>query len=238
MYKATVRPLPLSELSGGTRKVPMLDDAQGIPFLRIGKPESHAHANFLKHKAMRRQLRITAFQELWGERRYEAYGEDMWEAALEELADREGVNIPDVGDEGGAVQKGNSEFGPYEWAVRAFGVDYISAKLREEMVDMQARVTAMLDLQDEEQRLATLEKREKQERRRAAWEETVRLGKGQGPTIEHLRWRQSGNRKQEDARDRYRNYSKDDWTENVAKQRQYRGQKRTSTESKTSGAQF
>lgn len=186
VYKSTVRPLPLSQLSGGTRKVPMLEDVQSIPFLRIGKPQSHSLANFLKRKGVRRQLRITALQELWEDRRLEASTEDMWEAILEELADREGVYIPDVGDEGGSVRvrNGRVEAGPFEWAVRKFGVDHVSAQLNEELVDMQARATAMLDLRDEEQRMAELEKRERRERRRAAWEERVSLGNEQAPLTE------------------------------------------------------
>ncbi|KAJ4412447.1 E2 ubiquitin-conjugating protein mms2 [Gnomoniopsis sp. IMI 355080] len=199
VYKSTVRPLPLSKISGGTRKVPVFVDAQGIPFLRIGKPESHSHANFLKRKAMRRQERITHFQELYEDRVQEASEEDQWEATLLKLAKRESVTIADVVGKGGTGQKmksGNqlrlqqTESGTYEWNMREFGVNYLAMKLRDEMVDMQARATAMLDLVDEERRLAELEKREKKERRRAAREDKVRERKGegctdQGPTDNH-----------------------------------------------------
>lgn len=215
LYRPTVRPLPLHDLSG-TRKVPVFDDAQGIPFLRIGKPESHSHANFLKYKAARRQLRISAFQELWEERRLGASEEDMWEATIEKLAKREGVEISDVGDEGGAVRTRNNQFGPYEWGVREFGVNYISAKLRAEMVDMQARATAMLDLVDEERRLAELEKVQKKERKRAAREEKKRQikGKNQGEGSAYER----PLKKHEDAECSSRSISRDEWAGQFALQ--------------------
>lgn len=188
VYKATMRPLPLSELSGDTRKVPVFEDAQGVPHLRLGKPESHSHANFLKHKSMRRQLRITTLQSMWEEQKGEALEEDVWESLLQELAVREGVNISDEGDEDGTAKTGTSSTRPkmrqhdtYASAVKEFGVNYISAKLREEMADMQARATAMLDLRDEEERLAEIEKRDKKQRKRAAREERVRLSKDARP---------------------------------------------------------
>lgn len=233
VYKPTVRPLPLSEISGGTRKVPRLEDAQGVPFLRIGKPQSHAHANFLKHKGLRRQLRITAFQNIWEERRHEAAEEDMWESTLEELADREGVVIPDVGDETGITRMRNNkdnkgprevEVGPFEWTMREFGANYLSAQLRAEIVDMQARTTAMLDLRDEEQRLADMEKREKKERRRAAWEQRVRQEKAlgsadDGASDDHSTRTQPSTGEQQDARDPFESISRDAWVEEAIGQK-------------------
>lgn len=229
VYKATVRPLPLSQLSGGTRKVPVFEDAQGVPTLRLGKPESHSHANFLKNKSRRRQLRITAFQSLWEERRHDALEEDAWEATLQELAVREGVELSDEVDENGTAKEGTSrqslaqksQVGSYQGAVREFGYDYLSAKLRAEMIDMQARATALLDLRDEEQRLAVLEREEKKQRKRAAREARVKLCKdtrfpdkapmsGQ-PAEEHEDIRRPKNAEKTSP-----NLSKDDWTDQYA----------------------
>lgn len=235
VYKPAVRPLPLSELSGGTRKVPVFDDAQGVPFLRISKPESHSHANLLKRKALRRQGRITAFQELWEERRHDALEEDLWEATLEKLASREGVKTFDVGDNGDPLQQ--RQFGSYEWIVREYGVNYLSAKLRDEMVDMQARATALLDLRDEEQRLADLEKREKKAKRRAARGQKARTGKHEGSSSEEpadelstLEHEDSGMLK--DDHFSFRSLSKDDWAEEFTTQGKLKGNKTTATRAK------
>lgn len=229
VYKATVRPLPLSQLSGGTRKVPVFEDAQGVPTLRLGKPESHPHANFIKNKAMRRQLRITALQSLWEERRRDASEEDAWEAAVQALAVDEGVELSDQDDENGTAKKGAShhnylqkrQLGSYEVTVREFGHDYLSAKLREEMVDMQARATALLDLRDDEQRLADIEKEEKKQRRRAAREERVRLRKDtrspdKAPISRHPAKEHNDVKRPRSADKPSHSLSKDDWTDEYA----------------------
>lgn len=229
VYKATVRPLPLSQLSGGTRKVPVFEDAQGVPTLRLGKPESHSHANFLKHKAMRRQLRITALQSLWEERRREASEEDAWEATVQALAVGEEVKLADEDDENDTAKKGTSHHnysqkrqpGLYEVTVREFGYDYLSAKLREEMVDMQARATALLDLRDEEQRLADIENEEKKQRKRAAREERVKLRKDtrspdKAPMSRHPAKEHKNIRMPKSADEPSHSLSKDDWTDEYA----------------------
>lgn len=114
-------------------------------------------------------------QKLWEDVQPAAADEDAWECQLEELADEEGVDIPDVGDEVGLITQGNgNKVGPFEYNVREFGVKYIKKLLNEEAEDMLARSTAMLDIRDEEKRLAELEKKEKKERRFRAWEEWTR----------------------------------------------------------------
>lgn len=247
MYKSTVRPLPLSKLSGGRRKVPVFEDAQGVPFLRIGKPESHSHANFLKRKAMRRQERITRFQELYEDRAHEASEEDEWEATIEKLAKREGVGLSDVGGKNGGtgqtfrsgkqLQLQQEKSGTYEWGVREFGVNYLAMKLRAEMVDMQARATAMLDLADEERTLAELEKRVEKERKRAAKGLKVRGLKGErslkeGPTDTHLIGRH------EDAQLSSENHSKDEWAGKFVTQGRCEVQKTTGTRRKIQGTRL
>lgn len=228
-YKATVRPLPLFQLSGGTRKVPVFEDAQGVPTLRLGKPESHSHANFLKNKAMRRQLRITDLQSLWEERRREASEEDAWEATVQALAVGEGVELSDEVDENGTAKTGTRHYnysqkrqpGSYEVTVREFGYDYLSAKLREEMIDMQARGTALLDLRDEEQRLADIEKEEKKQRKRAAREEKVRLREDTGspdkaPMSAHSARKHEDKKRPKSTEKPSHSLSKDDWTDEYA----------------------
>lgn len=184
VYQATARPLPLEQLSGGVRKVPVLDETSNMGFLRLGKPQSHWHANFLRRKAERRQARISALQELWEDGRHAAAVEDAWENVLARLAQREGVD-GDFVDESDYLKVSNhsTPIGPYERVVRKFGVDHISKKLNEEATDVIARTTAMLDIAEAEMKLAKQEKMERTERRRRAWEERQRLlAQGGGPT--------------------------------------------------------
>ncbi|KAF3761695.1 hypothetical protein M406DRAFT_281772 [Cryphonectria parasitica EP155] len=163
VYTSTVRPLPLSEISGGVRKVPVLDETNSIAFLRIGKPQSHWHANFLRRKALRRQARITTVQEMWEDVRPSAAEEDAWERRLEELAAEEGTFV----------------LGPYERTVREYGVEYLRKALNDEAEDMVARSTAMLDIVDEERKLAAQERLARKEERRKDWEERTRQEKEQ-----------------------------------------------------------
>lgn len=175
VYASTFRPRPLAELSGGKRKVPVLDAKDAIAFLRIGKPQSHRHANFVRRKADRRQARITALQGLEADDRPAAAAEDEWEMVLGRFASAEGVRIDDEGEaadtDAGMGARGRSKAGPFEHIVMQFGFDYIGNKLSKEAADMIARATAMLDIVDEEKRLAAQEKEENRQRRQRAWEE-------------------------------------------------------------------
>lgn len=182
VYRSTARPVPLEQLSGGVRKVPVLDETSNMGFLRIGKPQSHWHANFLRRKAERRQARITALQELWEDGRRAAAAEDAWEAALAQLARRERVDGGDFADEAeiDAAARDRKGMGPHERVIKEFGVDHLGERLSEEAADVIARTTAMLDIVEAEKRLAEQEKKEKKERRRKAWEERQRVHKQGG----------------------------------------------------------
>lgn len=46
------RPLPLSEIQGGTRRVPNLVTAQGIPFLRYSKPQPISLSRVIRQKVL------------------------------------------------------------------------------------------------------------------------------------------------------------------------------------------
>lgn len=183
VYRSTVRPLPLEQLSGGVRKVPVLDETGNMGFLRIGKPQSHWHANFLRRKAERRQERITALQDLFEEGRRSAAAEDSWEAQIAELARREGLDgeIQDDIDDVCVETRGRGRgTGPHERVVQEFGIEYLSDRLSEEAADVVARAKAMLDIVDAEKELAEEEKLAKKERRRKAWEERQRLQEADG----------------------------------------------------------
>lgn len=176
VYKSTVRPRPLSELSGGVRKVPVLDQATaGHTFLRIGKPESHFLGSFLHRKGDARQRRITLIQELQDEYTIQARDEDRWERELMRLARDEGCELPvGYGAEDGVRNM-------YQKAVRE-GIRHAGEGLTREMEDMFARAKAMLDIVEEEKKLAEaeakdrkrLKKRERATRKRERKEEAER----------------------------------------------------------------
>lgn len=76
------RPLPLSEIRGGTRRVPNLVTAHGIPFLRYSKPQPISLSRVIRQKV------------LWNERNWTSRGvleekiilagfEDEWDRILE-----------------------------------------------------------------------------------------------------------------------------------------------------------
>lgn len=176
VYKSTARPLPLSELSGGVRKVPVLDQSSaGFSFLRVGKPESHFLGSFLQRKGEARQRRITLIQELQDEYLTQARDEDRWENALVRLARVERCKLEGYGAEGAAGP------GPYEQSVHV-GIKHAGEGLTREVEDMFARARAMLDIVEAEKKLAEaeakdkkrLKKRERATRKRERKEEAER----------------------------------------------------------------
>lgn len=155
VYKSTVRPRPLSELSGGVRKVPVLDQVHsGHSFLRIGKPESLFLGSFLQRKAEARQRRISLVQELHDEYLTQARDEDRWEDQLVRLARAEGVQPPEgYGSEGGIA---GTYAEPIHMACR-----HVTDVITREVEDKFARARAMLDIVEEERKLAEAESKDR-----------------------------------------------------------------------------
>lgn len=175
VYKSTVRPRPLSELSGGVRKVPVLEQASaGHSFLRIGKPQSHFLGSFLHRKTDARQRRITLAKELQDEYLTQARDEERWEAELVRLARAEGRRLVGYGAEDGWADS-------YERTV-VLGSEYVAEGLTRELEDTFARARAMLDIVEAERELAEAEakdrkrmkKRERATRKRERKEEAER----------------------------------------------------------------
>lgn len=155
VYKSTVRPRPLGELSGGVRKVPVMDQTSaGHSFLRVGKPESHFLGSFLQRKAIARQRRITLMRELQDEYLTQAFDEDRWEDELVRLARAEGARgLEGYGSEGGRADT-------YAQAVYV-GIRDHGEGLNREVEDMFARARAMLDIVEEEKKLAEAEAKDR-----------------------------------------------------------------------------
>ncbi|KAI3398358.1 hypothetical protein diail_9450 [Diaporthe ilicicola] len=167
VYKSTARPLPLSELSGGVRKVPVLEQStSGHVFLRIGKPQSPFLGSFLHRKSDQRQRSITLKLELENEYLAQAQDEDRWEARLAQLAREEGVELAGYGNEGWRADP-ELDWGLYEFSVR-LAAKHMADRLNSEADDMFARAKAMLDIIDEEKKLAEAEARDRKRLKKRA----------------------------------------------------------------------
>ncbi|TKA49299.1 hypothetical protein B0A55_12796, partial [Friedmanniomyces simplex] len=101
------RPLPLSELTGGKRLIPVLYNAQGIPVLRFSKPQPAALSGYINHRVEVKQKRHDTRHRL-AEELVVAGWEDEWEGILGRyMGEREGVDEGVV--EGGRDQDGIGE---------------------------------------------------------------------------------------------------------------------------------
>lgn len=179
VYKSTVRPRPLSELSGGVRKVPVLEQAtSGHTFLRTGKPESRFLGSFLHRRGKARQRRITHILDMQEVHLTQARDEDRWEAELVRLSRAEGLSGRGLEGYGSA---GDWRGDRYEDSVHV-GIRYAGEWLDREVEDMSARARAMADIVDAEKELAEaeakdrkrLKKRERATRKRESKEEAER----------------------------------------------------------------
>lgn len=176
MYKSTVRPLPLEQIKGGVRKVPVLDDANNMSFLRIGKPQSPGLSKFLHRAFVRRQKRITQLLEQWEDRQVDAEAEDEWDEMMEEIAIEQGVLNDEIAVDINEWQtSGKDIMGPFQSVVMEHGVGYLQLKLDEEAEHSAARAKAMLDIVDAEKALAEQEKQERKDKTFQAWLERQKL---------------------------------------------------------------
>ncbi|KAK5651397.1 hypothetical protein OQA88_12554 [Cercophora sp. LCS_1] len=151
VYEATARPLPLEALSGGVRKIPKLDDTEGIPFLRLGKPQAAALSAILTRKVSKRRARTVKLCELEDEELEIAAEEDFWDELVQRLMRENGVQI-----ERPFVEM------TYEDAFQRWR-DQLQTSLNWEKEDMVARGKALWKLVEAEMALA---KEEKEERRK------------------------------------------------------------------------
>ncbi|KAM7214096.1 hypothetical protein V8F06_010535 [Rhypophila decipiens] len=85
VYAPTVRPRPLSALSGGVRKLPTLDDCAGYPFLRLSKPQSPVLSVMIWSNARSRQKRAQRYHEMKEEDLEMGRLEDEWDLLVESM---------------------------------------------------------------------------------------------------------------------------------------------------------
>ncbi|KAI1436521.1 hypothetical protein GGR50DRAFT_226933 [Xylaria sp. CBS 124048] len=169
-YITPDRPRPLSELGGsGRRQIPRLDLADGVPFLRIKKPQPALLSRVLRQKIVRRVKRVESAKQMLNEDMEDARLEDDWEEQVADLlADEEDDNRAWNDSVYDARPGGRNE--TYASALHQYGVKEMTALLETERVDRVARADAMRKLIAEETVLATQEKAQRDAERRARWE--------------------------------------------------------------------
>ncbi len=163
-YEATLRPLPLAQLKGGVRKLPLLESGNGIPFLRLGKPQSPVLSRVVRQKGMRLQKQVAKRKELVEEDLVAAREEDQWDGLVRSLGAREG----------------HAQEARFADPVVASIAD-ARAWLTKDRDDRVARAKAMWDIVVKERALAKKETEERKTRRKERWE-AVKAAKGTGQT--------------------------------------------------------
>ncbi|GAP86817.1 putative ubiquitin-conjugating enzyme protein [Rosellinia necatrix] len=163
-YDIPHRPRPQSELGGtGRRKIPRLDMASEIPFLRFSKPQPVVLSRVLGGKVRRRSERAIKVGILREEALPEARLEDQWERAMARLAadeaSKRGVGIgPDRNEP------------LYAHTIQEYGIRELNTILTKERLDLIARAEAMSRLIQEEKALAAEEAIQRAADKRARWE--------------------------------------------------------------------
>lgn len=139
VYEATNRPLPKEKLKG-ERKVPVLDETFGFPFLRFSKPQSPRLSRQLSDLIRRRRCREELIARFKGEAIYLAEEEDAWEKLLEKDF---GVIDPAMTTYVASVKK---------------SIAHLAVVLNDEKKDMMARGRALWELVQKEKALVEEEK--------------------------------------------------------------------------------
>jgi hypothetical protein len=151
-YEPTIRPRPLSELGGsGIRRVPVLENANGTPFLRLTKPQPAIVSRVILQKTKH----FTKLWEFWRHveevSRPEAQTEDRWESILQKHL---GVRP----DSPGKTREFEEQMTQAAYDARG--------RIIKRRYDEHARGVALQKIVREERALAEKERTERRERRR------------------------------------------------------------------------
>lgn len=87
------RPLPLSEIRGGRRRVPKLINAQGIPFLMYSKPQPTIVSHMIRRKVRQRTRRWDHRTNLAGTEIPLANQEEAWDSLIRRQGKQEASQI-------------------------------------------------------------------------------------------------------------------------------------------------
>ncbi|OIW25423.1 hypothetical protein CONLIGDRAFT_636468 [Coniochaeta ligniaria NRRL 30616] len=166
-YKPTIRPRPLSELGGsGRRRVPVLEKANFLPFLRLTKPQPAIVSRVIRQKAIRMTKVVETLQAMVEETQEAAEWEDQWEKILETQQPIDTSRPP-------------RRPGPFLAGVKQ-DIYNLRGRLLGLRLDDHARGEALQKLVMEEKALAEKEKVERQERRRKE-RQALKAARGAAP---------------------------------------------------------
>ncbi|RKU48586.1 hypothetical protein DL546_008359 [Coniochaeta pulveracea] len=150
-YEPTVRPRPLAELGGtGIRRVPTLENAAGIPYLRQTKPQTLIMNRIIRQKSEKLQKKVYEAMELLEEPREAARYEDTWD----KLIDKELGVRGDDRDPPGSYTRTNQQ-----------ALDSVFDYLNKSRADQAARGAALHRIVQEERALRDQERIERMRRR-------------------------------------------------------------------------
>ena len=158
------RPVPKASLSG-RRHVPVLFSAQGIPVLRIKKPQPKNLSGYLVNRLEQRQRRHDLRHRIEMELEL-ARWEDRWDALVAD----------EVGDEGGGE---DADWGEWSWELRLARreINRLLDEERSRNTEMAGRMQALVD---SEREVFAEERRERKRGKRRRKREVV---EGGGSTI-------------------------------------------------------
>lgn len=153
-------PRPLADIPGGIRRVPkFVAEASGIPFLRMGKPQSPILSRAIRLKGQKRRHRAQVASVLLREEINFVAQEDAWEANLVRALKEGPSNAATT-----AFLRDAAREPTYRNAV-ATAISYLNAQLNVETADLLARARGFLQIVDRERELAEKEEKERQTRR-------------------------------------------------------------------------
>ena len=164
---------PLSAFPGGVRKPPTLAATNGVPFLRLAKPQPRFLERVLRQKSQRRAKRIERLLELQFDDMETAGYEDDWEDLVDEMLAEHGQKQQQQQQQ---QQQKKKKQGPKQvepsyqdtlWDV----VVHLSKVINLEREDMVARAKAMWQIVQAEEEMALKEEKERLVREGRADEE-------------------------------------------------------------------
>ena len=180
VYVTPHRPRPQSELGGtGRRKVPHIDMASDIPFLRLTKPQPAVLSRVLNQKVEKRIERLEKLIDLQTNGLSDAKLEDRWDAEMARLMLEEESS---KGKNHSTTSQLISEkdVPTHIFTVRRHGVQEMADILTRERKNEVARADAMRQLVKQEKALAAQEKAQRAAERRARWEAKMLELHGEG----------------------------------------------------------
>lgn len=150
------RPLPLSEIRGGRRRVPRFIITQGIPFLRYSKPQPKSLGNVLRQKIARHTKRWAQRKKLGDETIPLGEDEDAWDALVALQQAKEGLKVEEFA--AGDVRAGlNCD--PESWtSVSRLADAQLAQSIRTEEKRNMETARRMVEIMKQERALAAQEK--------------------------------------------------------------------------------